>query len=58
MNSDKGLVGAAWGSLREAWFSGNANRLIAVNYENLAREPETIVNRLYGELGEAPFKHD
>ena len=58
MNSDKGIVGAAWGSLREAWFSGDANRLIAVNYENLAREPETIVNRLYEELGEAPFKHD
>jgi len=58
MNSDNGLIGQAWASLREAWFSEHAKRLILISYENLARQPDITLKRLYGELREIPFKHD
>src|SRR5262245_15158062 len=58
MNSDNGLVGQAWASLREAWFSENAKRLILVGYNDLVSRPDFVMTRLYAELGEAPFAHD
>jgi sulfotransferase len=58
MNSDSGLVGLAWASLREAWFGEHAKRLIVVRYESLAREPDVTMKRLYGELRAIPFEHD
>jgi sulfotransferase len=58
MNSDNGLVGLAWASLREAWFSDSAKRLIVVNYEGFVRNPEVVMKRLYGELCEPYFAHD
>jgi sulfotransferase len=58
MNSDNGLIGQAWASLREAWFSENAKRLILVSYNDLVSRPDFVMKRLYAELGEAPFAHD
>jgi sulfotransferase len=58
MNSDNGLIGAAWSSLREAWFSEYAKRLIVINYDKLVREPQVIMRRLYEELREPLFQHD
>jgi sulfotransferase len=58
MNSETGLIGLAWSSLREAWFSENAHRLLVVKYENLVQQPERTLKLLYDELGEAPFAHD
>jgi sulfotransferase len=58
MNSDTGLIGAAWSSLREAWFSEYARRLIVINYEKLVREPQVIMRRLYEVLHEPLFQHD
>jgi sulfotransferase len=58
MNSDNGLIGLAWASFREAWFSESARRLIIVSYESLASRPEVTMKRLYEELDEAPFAHD
>jgi sulfotransferase len=58
MNSDNGLIGIAWASFREAWFSEHAQRLVVVSYDSLARQPEVTMKRLYEELGEAPFAHD
>lgn len=58
MHSQKGLVGSAWSTLREAWFAEEASRLIVIRYESLARRPEQILGRLYDELGEPSFKHD
>jgi sulfotransferase len=58
MNSDNGLIGLAWGSLREAWFSEYAKRLIVINYDKLVREPEVVMRRLYEELQEPLFQHD
>jgi sulfotransferase len=58
MNSEKGLVGGPWTTLREAWFADEANRLVVVPYESLVRQPERTLRRLYQELDEAPFDHD
>ena len=58
MNSDTGLIGVAWSSMREAWFSDFADRLIVIPYDTLVREPEKTLRRLYGEVGEPYFQHD
>ena len=58
MNSEKGLIGAPWSTLREAWFAEEAKRLIVIPYESLVRKPQRTLRRLYEELGEAPFEHD
>lgn len=58
MNSEKGLIGAAWSALREAWYSNQAQSLIVVRYETLVRQPGMVMARLYQELGEEPFTHD
>ena len=58
MNSETGLIGLAWSSLREAWFSEGADRLLVVDYDRLVSAPEQTIARLYLELGEAPFAHD
>ena len=58
MNSDTGLVGLPWSNLREAWFGENAKRLILVPYDHLVKQPKLVLDRLYTELGEAPFAHD
>lgn len=58
MNSDHGLIGLSWSSLREAWFSPYAKRLILIQYDTLVQQPDRVLSRLYEELGEVPFKHD
>lgn len=58
MNSENGLVGQAWASLREAWFGEAADRLIVVSYDYLTQQPRQALARLYRELGETPFDHD
>jgi sulfotransferase len=58
MNSENGLIGLAWSTLREAWFGDQAKRMIVIPYETLVREPKRTMERLYQELGEAPFAHD
>lgn len=58
MNSENGLVGLPWSSLREAWFSENAGRILLVNYESLARDPAMIIRGLYEALEEPLFEHD
>jgi len=58
MDSERGLVGLAWGSLREAWFGEHANKLIVVRYESLVRDPSEVIRCLYERIGEQPFDHD
>lgn len=58
MESKNGFIGRCLAGFREAWFSEHAGRLIVVPYENLVREPQRTVNRLYEALGEVPFEHD
>ena len=58
MNSDTGLVGIAWSSLREAWFGDDAKSLIVVEYEKFVSNPGATIERLYRELQEPAFTHD
>lgn len=58
MNPEVGIIGLAWNSLREAWFSDHAAHLIVVNYDSLATNPHQTMDLLYQQLGEQPFDHD
>jgi sulfotransferase len=58
MNSDKGLIGLPWSTLREAWFGDYADRLVIVPYDHLVKAPERTLERLYRVLGEPYFPHD
>lgn len=58
MNSDDGLIGQAWSTLREAWFSENAPRVIILTYESFTKDPAAMMARLYQQLDEPHFQHD
>lgn len=58
MHADYGNVGLALGALREAWYGENADMLIVIRYESLAREPGAVLARLYEALDEPAFEHD
>jgi sulfotransferase len=58
MNSDTGLIGQAWSTLREAWFGNAAQHLIVIPYDSLVQEPARVLRQLYEELGEPLFHHD
>jgi sulfotransferase len=45
MNVENGLIGLPLSSLREAWFSDEARRLIVIDYDRLASEPEAVLRR-------------
>jgi sulfotransferase len=58
MDPEKGLVGLAWNSLREAWFGASSEQLIVINYDSLARDPRRVLIGLYQALDEPWFEHD
>jgi sulfotransferase len=59
LTSKLGTVGFAWNAVQEAFYGDHARgRLIIVDYEALAREPEWTTARLYELLGFTPFEHD
>ena len=58
MNADIGFIGAAWGNLREAWFSEFADRLLLLSYEGFVRDPAGAMRNLYEALDEPLFAHD
>lgn len=58
MNSEKGLIGLAWSTLREAWFGEEAKRLVVIPYEHLVRQPKRTLDRLYEAISEPPWDHD
>ncbi|MBV8534467.1 MAG: sulfotransferase [Alphaproteobacteria bacterium] len=58
MDSDSGIVGVAWNTLREAWFSESAKQLLVIQYETLVRQPQRVIERVYEELDEPHFAHD
>ena len=58
MHSDSGLIGLPWSTMREAWFSDSAQRLILLPYGRLVANPQATIARLYSELGEPTYPHD
>lgn len=53
-----GFVGYALDVLKEAYYGAHADRLILVEYEHLARNPDFEVAKIYAELHETPFRHN
>jgi sulfotransferase len=53
-----GMVGFALDALKEAFFGEQADRLILIDYEALARRPKETMAELYHFIGEPPFAHD
>ena len=47
-----GLVGASWSSLKEAFYGDQAESLLVVDYELLARAPEKVLRLLYEFIGQ------
>ena len=45
-------------ALREAFWGENADRLMSIGYEELAKRPEATMRQLYDFLGEPWFVHD
>lgn len=54
----QGAVGFPSHAVREAVFGPNADRLIIVDYEALAREPAKTMDHLYSVLDLPRFRHD
>ena len=52
------LVGAAWSALKEAFYGGDAEHLLIVEYDYLARAPARVMALIYRFLGEEGFAHD
>jgi sulfotransferase len=53
-----GFVGMPMANLRQAWFSAQAHRVIAIRYDSLANEPAAVMSGLYQALGCEDFAHD
>ena len=56
--SGLGTVGFAWNAVQEAFWGEDANRLLVVDYEALAREPARTIKCIYDALGLPAFDHD
>jgi sulfotransferase len=56
--SSDGMVGYALDALKEGFFGEQASRLVLVEYEALAHDPDGTMRRLYAVLDEPPFAHD
>ena len=52
------LVGAAWSALKEAFYGAEADRLLIVDYDYLARAPARVMALIYQFLDEESFIHD
>src|SRR5690606_543197 len=53
-----GLVGGAWGALRDAYYSQLSEHLLLIDYDLLAQQPERSLAQLYDFSGEPLFAHD
>ena len=53
-----GPVRFAWNALREALYGEYADRLVIVEYDDLARDPERTIERIYDACRLPRFNHD
>lgn len=52
------IVGSAWSSLKEAYYGEQSEKLLLVEYDLLAKKPESTMGLIYDFLGEPAFVHD
>ena len=53
-----GLVGYAWNSVQEAYYGLHRDRLLIVNYDDLARYPDKLMTEIHEKLELPAFKYD
>jgi sulfotransferase len=53
-----GFVAQCWEQLREAWCGPFREKLILVEYNELLEMPGAVLAGIYGQLGQALFRHD
>jgi sulfotransferase len=53
-----GMIGFAYGGLREAVYGPHADRLLLVRYESLVEHPNAMMGHIYEFIDEEPIKHD
>ena len=58
MAASNGFVGYALDALREAYFGAESGRIMLLEYQDLCRQPEASMRRLYEFVGEPYFDHD
>lgn len=52
------LVGLAYSSLKEAYYSQEGRAMLVIDYDLLVQRPKHVLPLVYEFLGEAPFAHD
>ena len=52
------MIGFAWSSLKEAYYSDLSHLLLLVDYDLLAARPAEVLPLIYSFIEEEPFEHD
>ncbi len=52
------MIGFAWSSLKEAYYSDLSQIMLLVDYDLLAARPAEVLPLVYSFIGEEPFEHD
>jgi sulfotransferase len=58
LSSRDRLVGAAWTALKGAFYGSDAEHLLVIEYDYLAKAPGRVMELVYRFLGEDAFVHD
>jgi sulfotransferase len=58
LSGGEGMVGNPYNALREAFYGEHAGKLLLVQYETLAGDPQKVLDAVYGFIGEPRFAHD
>lgn len=52
------LIGFAWSALKEAYYGGDAEAMLLVDYDILAARPKECIDLIYQFIGEEAYPHD
>jgi len=58
LSSPTGTVGLPWDAVQEAFYGDHSGRLLVIDYEALAREPQRTMEFIYDSLALPRFEHD
>ena len=57
LTSDNGLFGYAWNATKEAYFGPHGDRLLMINYDDLAQHPDIILAQIHEKCDFLQFKY-
>jgi sulfotransferase len=58
ISGSEGVVGYSFNALREAYYCGNPNNLMLVQYETMVKDPSFVMKAIYDFIGEPYYEHD